>query len=309
MRNHNRKYVEAVAEVNELIDLVYGPYIEKTVAETNQPELRVTLKELFFKYLLLEHSIKNTKHVEEFESQIEESSQLLKQRIGEAQKRIAYLTEIKKAELRAQRATMTKQFYAASLDLLDNEEKETADSEDEPEMQEFRRIKKNVEEISSKTFRKGEELWEGLERFQTILDSIDQHQLQEGLDKFIKWRKIRRAKQFWLRLFWNVILFGYIFSLLVSRFTKLLPLRSLLILAVVGISVALLKEFKIGPWLRQRRMESQRADLLLSLRDFMVADLKFAILAPLKEGHQRETASKTVGTMVQEIKKEFSATA
>ena len=306
MHEKNSKLNEAVIQVTKLVDEIFGACIEQTVRDTGKPELRPVLKALFFRYVVLEHAIKRTKYVEEFEREIENAAELLSKRIAESQQKIAYLSEIKKASLREERAKLTQEFYSTSLDVVtDLPDDQRLENDD---LAEVRKTAKETDRIANEAFAAFEEVFDGFEEFQNTLAFMDQHGLESGLRKFRKWRKVRKARQSLLRLFWSVILFGCILGLIVSGITKLLALQSIAILALVGLVVAFLKEYKIGPWLREKRFRSQRADLLLSLKDFMIADLTFTILSTMKENRRKKKMKAAMQPMIEEIEKEFSDT-
>lgn len=177
------KLQEATAQVEELINRVYGPFIEEVVRETNQPELAPNLRNLFSKYLLLEHSIKKAKLLEDFETYIERAARLLERRIAEAHKKIAYLTEIEKAKLKEERAKLTSEFYSLSIDsvsIIDDTEPDYNDQEDE----ELRQILKEANEAGEGAFRALEGIFDGSEELDGTLVSIDKSELQAGLKKF-----------------------------------------------------------------------------------------------------------------------------
>jgi hypothetical protein len=269
--------------------------------------LRPVLKDLFVKYLCLEHAIQNTKDVEGLEVQIEGAAQLLERRILEAHEKIRYLAEIKKAKLRRIRATFAEDFYSLSHDTITTLPEAGAD--DDEEDIESRRIVKDAIEAAKQTFKTMDGMFDGFEGFEDSLAYMDQLNLSAGLRKFRRWRKLRKFKQRFLRLLWNALIFGWVFGLIVSGATKLLAPGDIVVLAVVGLVVALVKEYLIGPRLSELRLVTQKRDLLLSVHEFMTADLNFTILAPIIERRRREKLEPSIQRMASEIEKEFSPSA
>jgi hypothetical protein len=301
------RFVESVARVNEFVNEVFGPHIENIVKNSGNEELRPVLKDLFVKYLCLEHAIQNTKDVEGLEVQIEGAAQLLERRILEAHEKIRYLAEIKKAKLRRIRATFAEDFYSLSHDTITTLPEAGAD--DDEEDIESRRIVKDAIEAAKQTFKTMDGMFDGFEGFEDSLAYMDQLNLSAGLRKFRRWRKLRKFKQRFLRLLWNALIFGWVFGLIVSGATKLLAPGDIVVLAVVGLVVALVKEYLIGPRLSELRLVTQKRDLLLSVHEFMTADLNFTILAPIIERRRREKLEPSIQRMASEIEKEFSPSA
>lgn len=297
-------FIESVTRVNEYVDEVYGPHIENIVKHSGHEELRPVIKDLFVKYLCLEHAIQNTKDVEGLEVQIEAAAQLLEGRILEAHDKIRYLSEIKKAKLRKMRATFAEDFYSLSHDTVTTLPDVEADADEDDK--ESRRIVKDAIEAAKQAFNTVDGMFDGFEDFENSLAYIDQRNLSAGLRKFRRWRNLRKFKQRFLRLLWNVLVFGWVFGLVVSLATKLLAPGDIIVLAVVGLVVALIKEYLIGPRLSQLRLVTQKGDLLLSVRDFMTADLNFTILAPMIERRRREKLRPSIQRMTSDIAKEFS---
>jgi hypothetical protein len=300
-----QRLAEAVSYVNELIDEKFGSYIEKIVTDTDQPELRDELRDLFFKYLLLGESIKAAKDIDDFEALVDKSADLLEQRIHDVQKKLAYYTEIKKAKLRQERAEFTKAFYSLSLESLETRQETKIAEDDDPDMVEAMRYVQQAEQASREAFSVFENIWDGFEEFEGSLLHIRQHSLVAGVVKFRRWRRVRKLKQALLRLFWNVIIFGYFFGVIISSIKNFLSLTNALLLAAIGIAAALVKEYKISPWLRRKRLNTQRKDLLSSLKEFMAADINFKVLAPLTEKRTRERANDTTKRVVEKMREEL----
>lgn len=298
------RFIESVTRVNEYVDEVYGPHIENIIKHSGDEELRPVLKDLFVKYLCLEHAIQNAKDIEGLEVQIEDAAQLLERRIVEAHEKIRYLSEIKKAKLRKTRATFAEDFYSLSHDTITT--LPDAQADDDEEDIESRQIVQNAIEAAKQVFYTMDGMFDGFENFENSLAYIDQRNLSVGLLKFKRWRNLRKFKQRFLRLIWNALVFGWVFGLVVSLATRLLAPGDIVGLAVVGLVVALVKEYLIGPRLSRLRLITQKRDLLLSVREFMTADLNFTILAPMIQRRRREKLTPSIQRMTNEIKKEFS---
>jgi hypothetical protein len=235
--------------------------VNRIASKIGRPELRRELKRIMDEWVDLHLTVKNAKDLEEFESILDRKDKLLTERIHQVSRMLYALAEIKAAEDKLSK----KQYDYLKLQATDKpEEIDDILSEmgEKPIMGEITSI---LDGISNDL--------ENLARSMMWIRRKSIRNLTKNLTRF-KWRRRwRKMLQFMYRFVLAVLVFGLLYSQISSQTTKLLSYlkANWIWIILFALLAVILKEYKISPWLRSKRLELQRKHLLSSLREFYAA--------------------------------------
>lgn len=271
---------EALASINRLLDERFGRHIEEIVRVSKRPELRPTLKRLFFELTYFQHLISKAKNLDELESALDRNAELLEQRAQSLQEKLQQAAKERNAALREDYATW-KSEYAKLANDWEVERKEAVSNDADPDNREVDSLMGEAEQI----FRGYEGTMDNFFRTTTHLEDvlldIDRDTLTKGLARFRRWRRFRRTVRAVGYFTWGVLILGVLFSLFQTAITGVFT--QLWVMLAITFIASCLSLYYFGPWLSKRELEKQRKHLLASLRDFYQANIQITLLTPMKE--------------------------
>lgn len=314
MNAKDRKPEEPEEALANFVDRELGTRIDNIVKATGHKDLRPVLKRFFVRYFVIGIAIKGAKDPDEFETQINKTADLLGRRIKEATSRIIDEAKKENIETERQRKEFAKQYEEqmqnqTSLPPLDDPE--LLDDPEYPELQrmylETERIIKESDQLDIEFAQTLHETMGHLIKTRNFIASVESHLLQKAFYKFKRWKIIRKLKQAFYRVVLAVIIFGIGYSLVTSTAGKFFLQATFWLYLLFALSAAVIKEYAISPWIRMKRLNQQRKDLLKTYTNFMEADLSYFLLAYMKNERMKKKTAAITATMMQEVRKDFSA--
>lgn len=249
-----------------LYEVYYKP-IETIIRTTKRPELRPILEERFYDWLMLENSIRQTKDLEEVSNTVDSRVKSLVQAINIFNEQIVSDAEVEKAIFR-------KEMHEEKLILLDGLER-TADDELIKEVKDINNIIRDTLPVIDGVIVNSDNVIYSLVRVRT-------QPLKKAILHFKITKVFRRCLRELERFFLAIVVFGVLLGSAVSESAKLLFQNNWKLLIACGAIWAVLKEYKIGPWLRKRRFEKGKKDLSVFLCKVFETEIQLVVITFLK---------------------------
>lgn len=250
---------DSTNEQEAFLDEVYYKPIEAIIKRTNKPELRPTLEEKFGDWLLLDNSILEARDLEEVSQRVDAKAKALVQAINVFNERRASEAEIEKS-------TFRKKMYERKEALL--ERLEVAPNEE---------IDPELHDMMQASFRAVDQIVASVDRVEEGLVHVSTQPLKKAILYFKIKKFSRRCLRELERFFLAIVVFGVLLGSAVSESAKLLFQNHWKLVLLCGASWNILKEYKIGPWLRKKRLEKSRRDLRYFLNEVFETDIQLVI--------------------------------
>jgi hypothetical protein len=258
----------------EFLDKVYYQPIETIISATKKPELRPILGKMFLNWLAGVKEIRDATELDGITGRINHKAKTVVQAINVFNEREASAAEVKKA-------TFRKGAHEKRMALLSGLEPAIL----EPAIDD-KAIGDDINRMIANALALFDRVLTDSDRVTDSITRLTARPLKRAILSFKLRRVFRRCLREVERFLLTIVVFGVLLSSAVSESAKLLFQHHWLILLICAAIWQVLKEYRISPWLRKRRLEKQRSDLILFFNSVFGAEMRLFVTSVLRKDRE-----------------------